>query len=385
MICALPEMKQDLLDDAMWREIITRDFYPCGRVWNVLDSSGDKSITLYSHVLNQRKILSMQIATELEKEQKEQRMMKARERLRVLFLIVNILLSWLSLPYLGVLQILFLLLFYESIIRSLTVTLIPLILILLILIADVLLNFCAWLVSQLNIERSVFSHQWENMGFTFVKFTYEELYQERKRSFFYIFALFLSLFCFALFVGLRTDHWIRWPWPCVFVPFWIAIALVFQTVPVRSWSKPAAHLYLCLLFLFGIPLLLFSVLLVVKLQWLHSLYFVIVFIPLWIMDLMLTILVLGPTIVEFVQQSIMRNIRGIMDTLDLLCFYSFIIFPKIIYELIFSLKDFFSQLSYSLSCIPLFIMMVYVCVITTSVCIDSFSFHHRVFSFYFDK
>lgn len=66
-----------------------------------------------------------------------------------------------------------------------------------------LLNFCAWLVSQLNIERSVFSHQWENMGFTFVKFTYEELYQERKRSFFYIFALFLSLFCFALFVGLR--------------------------------------------------------------------------------------------------------------------------------------------------------------------------------------
>ena len=298
-----------------------------------------------------------------------------------------------------------------------------------------LLNFCAWLVSQLNIERSVFSHQWENMGFTFVKFTYEELYQERKRSFFYIFALFLSLFCFALFVGLRTDHCcrravrsavgIRWPWPCVFVPFWIAIALVFQTVPVRSWSKPcgwgvvvtrsAAHLYLCLLFLFGIPLLLFSVLLVVKLQWLHSLYFVVVFIPLWIMDcgdagctsdvVMLTILVLGPTIVEFVQQSIMRNIRGIMDvenggrfdsqTLDLLCFYAFIIFPKIIYELIFSLKDFFSQLSYSLSCIPLFIMMVralslphgqvYVCVITTSVCIDSFSFHHRVFSFYFDK
>ena len=88
-------------------------------------------------------------------------------------------------------------------------------------------------------------------------------------------------------------------------------------------TRSAAHLYLCLLFLFGIPLLLFSVLLVVKLQWLHSLYFVVVFIPLWIMDcgdagctsdvVMLTILVLGPTIVEFVQQSIMRNIRGIMD------------------------------------------------------------------------
>ena len=85
----------------------------------------------------------------------------------------------------------------------------------------------------------------------------------------------------------------------------------------------ATHLYLCLLFLFGIPMLLFSILLVVKLQWFHSLYFAVVFIPLWIMDcydverashvVMLTILVLGPTVVEFVQQSIMRNIRGIMD------------------------------------------------------------------------
>ena len=46
----------------------------------------------------------------------------------------------------------------------------------------------------------------------------------------------------------------------------------------------ATRLYLVLLFLFGIPVLVFSVLLVLKLQWFHSLYYVVVFIPLWIMD-----------------------------------------------------------------------------------------------------
>ena len=68
------------------------------------------------------------------------------------------------------------------------------------------LNFCAWVANQLNIEESVFSYQWDNMGYTFVKFTYEELYQERRRSFVYIFSLFLCLFCFTLFIGLRADH-----------------------------------------------------------------------------------------------------------------------------------------------------------------------------------
>lgn len=87
---------------------------------------------------------------------------------------------------------------------------------------------------------------------------------------------------------------IRWPWPFVFIPFWLAILLVFRTVPVRCWSKQwawsggvrvrATRLYLVLLFLFGIPVLVFSVLLVLKLQWFHSLYYVVVFIPLWIMD-----------------------------------------------------------------------------------------------------
>ena len=72
----------------------------------------------------------------------------------------------------------------------------------------------------------------------------------------------------------------------MFIPFWLAILLVFRTVPVRCWSKQwawsgsvrvrATRLYLVLLFLFGIPVLVFSVLLVLKLQWFHSLYYVVV-------------------------------------------------------------------------------------------------------------
>ena len=107
VICALSGRRQDLLDDALWRAIINRDFYPCGRIWNILDNSNDRNIALYSHVMNQRKVLSVQIAGELKKEEKKQSLMKARERLRVLFLVVNILLSWLSLPYLGILQVIF--------------------------------------------------------------------------------------------------------------------------------------------------------------------------------------------------------------------------------------------------------------------------------------
>lgn len=70
---------------------------------------------------------------------------------------------------------------------------------------DVIFNFFAWLVSRLNIESSVLSNQWDNMGYTFVKFTFEELYHERKQSFIYLFSLFALLFCFVLFVGLRVD------------------------------------------------------------------------------------------------------------------------------------------------------------------------------------
>ena len=58
-----------------------------GRIWNILDKSNDNSIALYSHVyvlswaltgrMNQRKVLSMQIASELKKEEKKQSLMVA--------------------------------------------------------------------------------------------------------------------------------------------------------------------------------------------------------------------------------------------------------------------------------------------------------------------
>lgn len=70
------------------------------------------------------------------------------------------------------------------------------------------------------------------------------------------------------------------------------------------------------------------------------------------------------------------------QTLDLLCFYVFIVFPKIVMESVFCCKEYYAKLSYSVSCIPLFVISVYICVITTSVCIDSFYYHHRAFSFY---
>lgn len=82
----------------------------------------------------------------------------------------------------------------------------PLFLILFILLCDIFLNFIAWLVSTLHIESSVLSQQWENMGFTFVKFTYEKLYQDRRRGFFWIFTIMISLLFFVLFLGLRVDQ-----------------------------------------------------------------------------------------------------------------------------------------------------------------------------------
>ena len=56
-----------------------------GRIWNILDNSNDRNIALYSHVfvlswaltgrMNQRKVLSVQIAGELKKQEKKQSLM----------------------------------------------------------------------------------------------------------------------------------------------------------------------------------------------------------------------------------------------------------------------------------------------------------------------
>ena len=47
-----------------------------------------------------------------------------------------------------------------------------------------------------------------------------------------------------------------------------------------------------------------------------------------------------------------------MQTLDLLCFYVFIVFPKIVMESVFCCKEYHAKLSYSVSCIPLFVISV---------------------------
>ena len=110
-----------------------------------------------------------------------------------------------------------------------------------ILFADVLLNFVAWLANQLHIEKGILSHQWENMGYTFVKFTYERLYQERKRSFAYMMSVMVFLLLFFVFLGLRVDGIIHWSWVVVFLPLWITFLIVFQSVPVRKWDQTYAN------------------------------------------------------------------------------------------------------------------------------------------------
>ena len=109
---------------------------------------------------------------------------------------------------------------------------------LLILLADVVLNFIAWLASQFNHETGILSHQWENMGYTFVKFTYEQLYQERKRSFAYIISIMLLVLLFFVFLGLRVDTVIKWSWIFVFLPLWLSFVVIFRSVPVHNWSRP---------------------------------------------------------------------------------------------------------------------------------------------------
>ena len=84
-----------------------------------------------------------------------------------------------------------------------------------------------------------------------------------------------------------------------------------------------------LLYLFGLPFCVFSFLLVLRLEWFSSLNLFVVFIPLWIMDCMhsmhsmhllnthdlvvLTLFLLGPAVVEMVRQTVIHNIRGIID------------------------------------------------------------------------
>ena len=109
---------------------------------------------------------------------------------------------------------------------------------LLILLADVILNFIAWLASQFNVETGILAHQWENMGYTFVKFTYEQLYQERKRSFAYIISIMLLVLLFFVFLGLRVDRVIKWSWIFVFLPLWLSFVVIFRSVPVQNWSGP---------------------------------------------------------------------------------------------------------------------------------------------------
>ena len=97
-------MKAVVFDDLLWKYLIMRDFYPCcylavfsilgKRVWDVLNQENAPMIDLYSQVYA---VLS-------------------RERLRIVYLVVNIIFSWLSLPYLGILQVVMLFLYYQGIV-----------------------------------------------------------------------------------------------------------------------------------------------------------------------------------------------------------------------------------------------------------------------------
>lgn len=86
----------------------------------------------------------------------------------------------------------------------------------------------------------------------------------------------------------------------VFIPLWIALVIVFQSVPRKSYTHPffLSFSLICrglvvwrvLLYLFGLPILGFSILLVIRLQWCPTLNLFLVFIPLWFMDCNSTIL-----------------------------------------------------------------------------------------------
>ena len=85
---------------------------------------------------------------------------------------------------------------------------------------------------------NILSSQWENMGFTFVKYTYEQLYGQRKRSFLYMLFMSVLLFLFFVFLGLRVDKLIQWNWAVVFTPFWGTLTFLFFSFPIKSWGKP---------------------------------------------------------------------------------------------------------------------------------------------------
>lgn len=180
---------------------------------------------------------------------------------------------------------------------------IPTFLILLILFSDVVMNLFAWIVEQLNITSSVLTGQWDNMGYTFVKVIYEDLFLERRRSFAYILVVIVSLFSFVLFLCLKIDH-SKSPLG-LFHSYSMVLGMGISTsmdylsyhfssssfselgpivVTLLLLNCRAFFVYCVFLILFGIPLFLFTLLLVIKLQWFPSLCLFVVFIPLWIMD-----------------------------------------------------------------------------------------------------
>ena len=137
------------------------------------------------------------------------------------------------------------------------------------------------------------------MGFTFVKYTYEQLYNQGKWSFLYMMLILVFLLLFFVFLALRVDQIITWNWIIVFTPLWMTLGIVFYSVPVKSWEKPwvlnshfchfinsMQFVYKILLVLFGIPIVVFTILLVIKLQYYPNFALFLVFIPLWIMDCM---------------------------------------------------------------------------------------------------
>ena len=149
---------------------------------------------------------------------------------------------------------------------------------------------------------NILASQWENMGFTLVKYTYEQLYGQRKRSFLYMLFMSILLFLFFVFLGLRVDKLIRWNWIIVFTPFWGTLTFLFFSFPIKSWGKPwelfsfwndhslmssMQFVYKVLMILFGIPIIVFTILLAMKLQYYPQFSLFLVFIPLWMMDCMI--------------------------------------------------------------------------------------------------
>ncbi|KAK8803399.1 hypothetical protein WA158_001093 [Blastocystis sp. Blastoise] len=360
----------------LWRNLILQDFFPSMRMLKIVDDLQQPMKESYKNLISQRRLFTYYFREVNRNAEYNYALQKKRETFRVFLLFINTLFLWFCVPALLFIQNICFIFYCFGIIHYSSLCFIPLYLMILLILGVFILNTVVFVNRYCKDNESILFGQWDHIGYTIVRLVYADIYRYHSSSFIHMFICLLSIISVVVLLTLKFDNSTSVPWLSIFIIIWVVPVYLLLSLPVKQWDEGTRLIYRLLIYGFGGSLYILSILLYISLD-IYSLPVSIIFIPIFILDLALTIFVGFPSIVEFIKQVIYKNIKEIQDTLGLLCFYLFGVLPGIISQVLLCYQSIPSGYSF----IILFVFYGYLATQCIRTSIHSYILHQYSFSF----